>query len=302
MSNLQLNPKFLTTPSYKIACLAVFCGSLLVQNTAFADPGRCALDFLNIPVGAQSAALGQASYAGITGSQAIFGNPALLESELNGFASYQSLLMDTKSQAAAVNLPFNTNSSLALGVNIFNPGEITGYDGQGAKTGKVNSGDYLVRAAYSSRRWIDFGVTVSYYEQRLDDVVGRGYGFGLGLARYFGQNRVGLTIDNIGPEFELGGASSPLPSKIALSGWIPVRSRFINLTADIVYGLESGFSPAGGLEYSPLEGFSVRAGSNIEVPISMGLGISGGSFDLDYSFVPSDEFGDRHWFSITFSR
>ena len=56
------------------------------------------------------------------------------------------------------------------------------------------------------------------------------------------------------------------------------------------------------MEYSPLEGFAVRAGSNTEEPLSLGLGISGGSFGLDYSYVPSELFGDRHLFSVTFSR
>ena len=128
------------------------------------------------------------------------------------------------------------------------------------------------------------------------------YGFGFGIASMVGQNRVGLSVENIGPNFKIGGTSSPLPAKAALSGWFPIRSRFINLTTDIVYSLESGILLAGGMEYSPLEGFAVRAGSNTEEPLSLGLGISGGSFGLDYSYVPSELFGDRHLFSVTFSR
>jgi len=274
----------------------------LLQNRAYADPGECGLDFLNIPVGAHSSSTGQANYAGIEGAEAIFRNPSLLGNDFFAFASYQRLIMDTRSQAVAVNLPFGRSNSFALGVNIFSPGEITGYDSGGQKTGNLKSGDYLVRLGYASQSRLNFGISFSYYEQRLDNVVGRGYGFGFGLYHDLGQNRLGLSVENLGPNFKIGRSSSPLPTKVAVSGWFPIHSRFFNLSTDIIYSLETGFGVAGGLEYSPAEGFFVRAGGNNDVPISMGLGFSGGNFKLDYSYTPSGTFGDRHLFSVTISR
>jgi hypothetical protein len=108
---------------YSIGVLAIIF-AYPVQNRVCAHPGECGLDFLNIPVGAHSASTGQANYAGIEGAEAIFRNPSLLGYNLNAFASYQYLIMDTRSQAAAVNLPLGRNGSFALGVNIFDPGEM----------------------------------------------------------------------------------------------------------------------------------------------------------------------------------
>jgi len=275
---------------------------LIIPDKGFAYPGEYGLDFLNIGVGAYSAATGQANYAGIEGAEAVFGNPSLIGYELNGFASYQYLIMDTRLQAAAVNLPLHRRYSFALAVDIFNPGNITGFDDTGQKTGNLKSGDYLIRLGIASQNRINYGVTFSYYEQRLDNVIGRGYGFGFGLSYEIGTNRIGLSADNIGPKFKIGGSSSSLPSKIALSGWFPIKGSYINLSTDFIYSLETGVRLAAGIEYSPFEGFFLRAGSNNDTPIAAGLGISPGSFDFDYSFVPSDLLGDRHLFSITVSR
>jgi len=287
---------------YKFALPSIIFTCCVIPAETAAHPGECGLDFLNIAVGAYSSSTGQANYAGIEGAEAIFGNPSLLGENLNGFVSYQYLIMDTKSQAASINMPFNSRYSFALGIDIFDPGEITGYDDEGYETGNIKSGDYLVRLGIASRSLINYGVTFSYYEQHLDNVVGRGYGFGLGLSYDFEPNRVGLSVENIGPRFKIGQSSTPLPSRIALSGWFPVRNNFINLSADLIYSMETGFRFVGGIEYSPLDGFFFRAGSNNDIPLSMGLGISSGSFDFDYSYVPSGLFGDRHLFSISISR
>ncbi|UCC79492.1 MAG: hypothetical protein JSW64_14690 [Candidatus Zixiibacteriota bacterium] len=274
----------------------------VIPCEVFADPGECGLDFLNIAAGAYSSSTGQVNYAGMSGAEAIFGNPSLLGEELSGFVSYQYLIMDTRSQAVSLNMPVDPRYSFALGVDIFDPGEITGYDEEGQKTGSIKSGDYLVRLAFASSNPLNYGVTFSYYEQHLADIVGRGYGFGLGLSYELGLNRLGLSVENIGPNFKIGQSSAPLPYRIALSGWFPIRSNFINLSADLIYSREMEFLFAGGIEYSPLDGFFFRAGGNNDIPFSMGAGISGGNFDFDYSYVPSGLFGARHSFSVTIAR
>jgi hypothetical protein len=287
--------------NYCYIALSLSLIPLLPTDDAISGNGEYALDFLNITVGAYSASTGQANYAGILGAEAVFGNPSLLGDNLSGFASYQNLIMDTKSQAASINMPFKSDYSIGLGVNIFDPGGITGYDSRGNETGSVKSGDYLVKLAFASRNRVNYGISISYYEQRLDDMVGRGYGFGMGISHDLGDNRLGLSVDNLGPEFKLGESSNPLPSKIALSGWFPIQSRFINLSADMIYSLETGFRLAGGIEYSPLDGLFLRAGGNNDIPFSLGFGLSGGSFDIDYSYIPSDLFGERHLFSFSFT-
>lgn len=290
---------FLNPRNYCYIILSFLIILLLFSSQAVSGNGECGLDFLNITVGAFSASTGQANYAGVEGAEAVFLNPSLLGDDLGGFASYQYLIMDTKSQAVSLSAPLNSVYSIGFGINIFDPGGIEGFDDLGNRIGDVNAGDYLVRLALSSRRNINYGFSMSYYEQRLDDIIGRGYGFGMGISGDLGVNRIGLSLDNIGPAFKMGESSDPLPTKIALSGWFPFQNRFINLSADMIYSLETGFRVAGGFEYSPFEGLFFRAGGNNDTPFSLGFGISNGALDIDYCYIPSDLFGERHLFSFS---
>ncbi len=260
------------------------------------------MDFLNIPVGAYSAATGQGNLAGIEGPEAIFGNPAMIGRTAGGFASYQELLTDTRSEAFAVGLKLPGYYSAAFGFHIFQPGEINGYSSENIKTDNIKAGDYLARLGISSNGILSYGLSFSFYGQRLHDQTAYGYGLGFGLSYETGFGRLALSAENIGPDFRIGESSSPLPQRYSISGWIPIRNRFLNLNTDFYFSRESGFGIAGGLEYSPTPGFYLRAGGNLEVPIALGLGINANRIGFDYSYMPSELFGDRHLFSLSYPR
>lgn len=264
-----------------------------------AAPGECALDFLDIPVGAYRASIGQAGYAAIQGPQAIFVNPALIGNRTGGFASYQKLFMDMRSEAAAVDFSPGESYSFGAGVHIFDPGEITGYTADNVKTGNIKSGDILIRLGLSRGGKLSYGLSVSYYSQRLDDQLSRGFGVGFGISHDFTVARLALTGDNIGPDFKIGNSSSPLPSRYSLSAWIPLRNYFIDINLDLSYKRNIGIVPSAGLQYSPISGFFIRAGSNNDTPLSVGLGFSTDKIGIDYSYLPSGLFGDRHIFSFS---
>lgn len=281
-----------------IMLLAVLMFSVPVH----AAPGECALDFLNIPVGAHGASTGQGGFARIEGPQAIFYNPAQLGKKAGGFASYQSLLLDTRLQAAAAGLPITDEMSAAFGVSVYDPGKIDGYSSENVETGDVKSGDMLLRMGISRIGDLSYGISVSYYSQRLDDQTGKGFGFGLGIAREFIIGRLALTADNVGPDFKIGGDSSPLPQRYSLSAWIPLKNYYMNIVCDLSYKRGLGIGASGGIEYSPVSGFFVRAGTNAKNPISLGLGLTIRDMEVDYSYFPSGTFGDRHFFSLSITR
>ncbi len=267
-----------------------------------ADPGECALDFLNIPVGAYRASIGQAGYASVRGPEAIFVNPSLIGKRTGGFASYQKLFMDMRSQAAAVNFFLGKGYSTGLGIHLFDSGEITGYTSDNVKVGNIESGDILMRLGLSRTGKLSYGLSVSYYSQRLDDRSGGGLGFGLGISHDFSVTRLALSADNIGPDFKIGDSSSPLPARYSVSAWIPLRSYFLNINLDLSYKRNIGFVPSAGLEYSPVSGFFMRAGSNNDTRLSVGLGLAIDRLRIDYSYLPSGLFGDRHIFSFSIFR
>jgi hypothetical protein len=267
-----------------------------------AGPGQTALDFLNIPADAHGAALGQAAYAAVTGPQAIFSNAAHLGENTSSFASYQKLLMDTHAEAAAFNLYLGKGYSSTIGIRIFSAGKINGYSGDDIPTGDLEAGDMLVRLGFARMGRLSYGVSLSHYTQRLDDRTGNGLGAGLGISYEIRGTRISFAADNIGPDFEISGSKAPLPSIYSLSAWIPLPTYFINLNLDLSYRPSVGFRPSAGIEYTPISSFVIRAGTNEQVPVSLGLGLAIEKIEIDYSYLPSSLFGDRHLFSFTFSK
>ncbi len=294
--------KRITFSSRHITIIYVITLLSAIPVSIQAAPGECALDFLNIPVGAYRASIGQAGYASIKGPEAIFVNPALMGDRTGGFASYQKLFMDMNSQAAAVNFAPGESYSMGLGIHVFDPGEITGYTSDNTKAGNIKAGDILIRLGMSRGDNLSYGLSVSYYSQRLDDQFSRGFGFGFGVSRNFSAARLSLTADNIGPDFKIGNSSSPLPARYSVSAWIPLRSYFIDINLDLSYKRNIGIVPAAGLEFSPISGFFIRAGSNNDTRLSVGLGFATKKTGIDYSYLPSGLFGDRHIFSFSVYR
>jgi hypothetical protein len=267
-----------------------------------AGPGETALDFLNIPAGAHGAALGQAAYAAIEGPEALFSNAAHLGEKTSSFACYQRLLMDTHSEAAAFSLNIGKGYSSAIGIRLFSPGEVRGYSAGDSPTGDLEAGDMLVRLGFARTGRFSYGISLSHYSQKLDNRTGNGLGVGLGFSYEAGMGCISLAADNMGPNFEIGGSRAPLPSRYSLSTWIPLPTYYLNLNLDLSYRPSVGFRPSAGIEYIPVPSFHLRAGSNEQTPVSVGLGIVVEKMEIDYSYLPSSLFGDRHLFSFTFSK
>jgi len=274
---------------------------VILSVPVYSSPGECALDFLNIPVGAFGASLGQGGYARIEGAQAIFNNPAQIDGN-SVFASYQDLLLDTRSQAAAAGISFANDYSLGVGIHFFSPGDINGYSADDTEMGNIRSGDFLVRLGMNKHGSYSYGLSVSLYGQRLYNTVGHGIGFGAGISRKFSFGKLSISADNIGPDFKMGTSGSPLPQRYSISGWIPVKSSYLDIVFDFSYRIESGIGASAGIEYSPVTGFFVRAGTNDNIPVSLGLGLRKGNMGFDYSYFPSSIFGDRHIFSFQISK
>lgn len=269
---------------------------------ADASSGQSALDFLNLPTGAKAASLGQAGYAAIEGPEAIFTNPSLIGIKPGVFACHQELLLDTRSEAISGITPLSDKFAMGIGIHVFSPGEITRYDAENVKSGDINAGDRLVKLGLAMRGRFLYGVSLSYYNERLDDVSGNGLGIGGGITMETNFGRYAVTADNIGPRFSVGNSSSPLPSRYSLSAMYPLSNYPINLNFDISYRRDNAFISAIGLEYTPFRGFGLMLGGNNADFIAMGLRFSADIISVNYSYIPRGDFGDRHIFDIKISK
>ena len=273
----------------------------LAGEAAFAASGEVALDFLNLPVGARSYSLGSASYAGITGPEAIFGNPSLLGND-GAFACHQELLLDTYSDAFAAGLRLNHRVTLAAAVHLFSPGEIVRYSEENYRAGTLRAGDRLARLGLAVRGKYLYGFSISYYNQTLDDVTGNGLGFSGGITFETKYGQFAVSADNVGPKFKIDGEKFALPARYSLSAWRPIQENMLNLGVDFSYRQGLGFGLAAGLEYTPINGLGLMAGANSADLISVGMRFTSGIMAIDYSFIPRSQFGDRHIFDISFSK
>ena len=246
--------------------------------------------------------LGQGGFAAIEGPEAIFSNPSMLSHKTGVFACHQELLLDTRSEAASVVVPLTERYSIALGMHLFSPGEITRYDSDNLKGGDIGAGDRLVRLALGIRGRLSYGISLSYYNQRLDDRTGNSFGIGGGVTMETSYGRYSVTADNWGPDFSIAGSSAPLPSRLSVSGSYPLTFYPVNLSLDLSYFRNDSFRGSMGIEYSPFKGLGLMLGGNNADFISMGLRFTADIISIDYSYIPKSDFGDRHIFDIKISK
>ena len=273
--------------------------AVALASSGIAAPGETALDFLSFPTGARSAALGQRGYASIGGPEAMYGNPAMLGSKSGAFASHQELLLDTHSEAAAFIFHLGGAYSMGAAAHLFFPGNIEGFSADNIKIGNIESGDRLYRIALARNGNISWGVSASYYGERLDDETGSGMGFGAGISIDNAWGRLGAGLENIGPKFKMERSAAQLPQEYFASALVPLYNSLVNLSFDLSYTLGPGMAGSLGLEYNMLSSFTLRAGSSNHDPLTAGVGIRNGKISLDYAYIPLSPFGDRHIISFS---
>jgi hypothetical protein len=273
--------------------------SILPFKISQASPGEYALDFLRIPAGAYQAALGNSGDAGIIGPEALFGNLSLLGNKDGAFGSHQELLLDTRLDAVAVTIKLSEKYTIGIAAKFFDPGNIAGYSTDDSKGVDIKAGDRLFRFGLASNGNLSYGMSLSYYNQRLDNYVGNGFGIDAGVSLLTNLGRFGFSVQNLGPDFKIGSSSNPLPQYYSLGAWLPIYKNMIDLDLGLNMSRDLEFGAAIGLEYRFLSGFDLRAGSTKLDPISLGCRISSGRLAFDYSFIPKSIFGDRHIFSLS---
>ncbi len=268
--------------------------------SSFASPGQTALDFLNLPIGAYSASLGQANYAGIIGPEAIFLNPGHLGQRTGAFVSHQELLLDTRTEAFAASISLKRGFAFGAAAYFLDNGKIEGYSNDNVKTGNVHSGDRLLRVglAYAWEK-LSFGISLSQYNQQLAELSANGWGFGAGASVDSRWGRFGFTADNIGPNFKIGSGSAPLPGRFVFSAWTPFFENKADLNIDFILRRYQQAMVAAGIEYHLFENLALRVGSEKYDHLSLGFRLSKGKIALDYSYIPQSTFGDRHIFSFS---
>lgn len=291
-------------------------------------PGTSAASFLKFTPGPRATAMGE-SYTSVTAdAYAAYWNPAGLASvELAELAvTYNSSFEDVSHQYISLAYPLSFGSTLDFNVTRLAVTPFQGYDAVGSRTGKIQSSDLAIGAAYGrtlikdevSRPVFNVGVNLKSVTETLNKVSANTFAADLGAIYYLrpakywrlaarGQEfRFALTARNLGPGLRFDKLTSTLPMSATLgSSWLshPYGSSTLILSLDQTAAKDDKYSVNLGAEYEVFQLLAFRTGYRSGQAIGSGLRFGFGfklSFvDLDYSMSPFGDLGSMHKLGLT---
>ena len=187
---------------------------------ATSGPGAAGAEYLTLPIGAKSIAMGEVQSAAIGEPLGWLSNPATLHCmDGLGFGVFHTeWLMQTQYDNVAVHSRVNDQVSLAAGFVSLRRPEIQGYDEFGRETGVLDNTNYqaLVGLAYSPVPSFAAGLTVKYFNEKLDDVSAGGVGFDIGAlyAITSAKLSLGFVAQNLGSDIAFESVEEPLPTTL----------------------------------------------------------------------------------------
>ncbi|REL38268.1 hypothetical protein DYD21_06585 [Rhodohalobacter sp. SW132] len=303
---------------------------LFISSAAAQQDTGSGMDFLSISPSAFQLSLSEASSATLTGSSAIYSNPALLAMEPMSSVEidYTLWVAEVNHQFASANF-LRENYSLGLGIYNSRSDGFEARDGAGPSQGDFSIGYLSVAGAFAYK--IDrfsVGVTAHYLREEVFQYRANGYAVSAGAAAEFFEQRVrlGAVVQNLGEMEELDGISTSLPTTFRLGGMAnivevntPGRNDLpilFSLHTEWVHPLEdlpsSDYIDRDGgddfiafaLSADVADLFNIRGGYKAgptERPLSFGLGLNIDPVTVNYAVVPfSTGFGWVHSIGVQY--
>jgi len=176
--------------------------------------GTAGAQFLRIPVGARSAALGQAGVAAAVDASGLFWNPASImqTSGRRGlFFSHTEYTAGIDIEHAAYHVR-HQDWGFGVSAGVLRSGDIprtTEFHQEG--TGQTFTANTIVLGLTFTRAMTDrfaMGGTLKFYQENLDDVSIRSMLMDVGVLYYVGVGdlRIGFAVKNFGPDLQPGGS------------------------------------------------------------------------------------------------
>lgn len=298
---------------YRFALAALLL--IPLAATAVADE-TAGFAFLQIPVGARSAAMGGA-FTAVTGDPlALHWNPANLVSVEGGrlASSYTGYLMDMQAGFAGWAAP-RGGDAFGVSLNYFNAGEFTRTTmsdplGTGETFGSSSialSGSYAM--AFSGG--LSAGASGKLVYSKIDTYSANAFMVDLG-ASYALPSAPGLStalvVRNVGVQTQaFYKENDPLPTEVAGGASMRLLDDDLLLAVDATMPMHGDFDLAAGVEYAVVPMLTLRTGGSLAAKnsadeagggfvdaLSFGVGTGWNRFSLDYAFKPFADLGEVH--------
>jgi len=194
--------------------------------------GTTSFQFLKIPVGVRGIGMGNAFVAGAVDASALYWNPSGI-----GWAAHRELLLthinmpaDIKYESIGIVLPFSsTFGVVGVTLNVLHMDDLViRTPSRPEGTGELFTASDIAFGLTYSRKVSDrftFGVQAKYLREELAGVVSQGVGFDAGLQYQtdFRSMRLGMVIQNFGPDTKFDGSYADLRTSSTTGGVAETR-------------------------------------------------------------------------------
>ena len=288
-----------------------------VARSFFSDKntGTSGGQFLAMPKGVRASGMGEAQGAVSGDINAIYFNPAALNSmESPAISAMHSLWLNQMYYEYVTGaLPLDIGV-FAFSLNYKGMPDIQKTDKTGITLDeKYGAYDILTYLSYAGNfREHNYGANLFMIRESIDDESATAFGIDLGyITELNSQASVGLSLQNIGTNLKFRDKSYPLPFNLKAGvSYMPAEELLI--AADVNLGRDNIPALNAGSEYTyELDDISLKARTGYRTQpaftygalygFSFGGGIEYSSFVLDYAWSPYGKLGSAHRFALSYT-
>jgi hypothetical protein len=275
-------------------------------------------DFLNLPVGSRSVALGETGVAFAEDAGSIFWNPGSMDFlPRTSFAAGRALYLDASHDLAAMTRSLGTAGTAGFGVSVLSYDPLSTVNVEGSPTGTLTLQEWQAVAGFGRRlrgpallAGGGWGVSGKWISSDLDGTVqtlALDTGF---LSRPTERWRWGIALTNMGRGLKRGETTESLPGTVRLgTAWSP--SPAWTATSDLHWTKNKDLVLGTGVEFAhpvtPHSTFFARGGYTTDEiqtdpmnGLRMGFGALWKNIQVDYSFRFIQESAAAHALSLSF--
>lgn len=276
--------------------------------------GASSAGFLNFEVGARPAGMAGAGIGTGSGVTSQLWNPAFLADldrpEVG--AMHASWLDGLSYEWLGYAKPLGPKWGIgSVSIAYFHMPSIAGYDAFDNPIGEYKAYDMAVTVGLARPLTSAFsvGANARFIRQSLADVSGTGGAVDLGVKAQVAGTTVGASIQNLGPDLSLGGASNPLPRQVRFGMSRPLYENRVLLAADLNMPSDYYNDLRVGTEVRPHELVALRMGYRHELGssgdpqngLSFGVGLRWKALTVDYAMTPDNAFDNVQRLSFGYS-
>jgi len=301
----------------RAAMAGMLLAAIAVSGARAADgPGTVGADYLTLPIGSRSIAMGEVQSSAIGEPLGWLSNPATLRCmDGMGFGVFHAeWIMDTNYDNAVYHHRLNGRFSVGAGLVSVRRPEIMGYDDGGHETKLLDNANYqvIIGMGYSPVPSFAAGLAIKYFNEKLDESSADGVGFDIGALYTItkAQLSLGIVAQNVGPAITFESLEEPLPTtlRVGASHVTEVRNgdAAVTFAFDVVKPRYERLYLNAGCELMLVKTIGVRVGYNGREyrpgsGITLGCGAAVGKMSVDYAWASYSDLGSVHRVALYFT-